>query len=99
MQKAMVKMKVADVVNQLRKATTHHRLKMTYGSEISGGGFFSPPVRKPIALDDDYWPLMMKCSPWNEIGGIYMAVSKGFLKPDADIWISVELAGKLGWVD
>lgn len=94
---AQIKTTIGEVVDKLNKAIECHRKKMTHtwenGEKIKLGIFKSECVRLPLSAED-YWPVMMTFYPWSDLQGIFNAALA--FPPDREMWISVELAGKLG---
>lgn len=93
--KAMIHTKLGVIKTHLDRAVVHHMKNMTYSSlhlEV-GGGLFPKKVAKPHEDATDYWPIMAGFYPWNEIPNFYSALC--VFGPDADISISVDLAGAL----
>ncbi len=94
---AQIKTTIGEVHVLLEKAVDYYRLKMTHGcklgKKVSTGFFASERLQYPMDKGD-YWPLMMQTHPWKEIAGFYNAALT--FPPDREMWISVELAGKLG---
>lgn len=93
---AKIKTTIGEVHGLLEKAIEYHRIKMTHGSiqTKTSSGFFSCSYENSPMEKGDYWVLMMTFSPWNQIQGFYNAALT--FPPDREMWISMELAAKLG---
>lgn len=92
---AQIKTTIGEVHAFLEKAVEYYCQKMTHGAiyETVGSFYNRREVKRPMDKGD-YWPLMMQTHPWKEIAGFYNAALT--FPPSSEMWISVELAGKLG---
>lgn len=92
---AQIKTTIGEVRALLDKAVEYYCKQMTHGAVYENVGSFynRREVKRPMDKGD-YWPIMMQTHPWKEIAGFYNAALT--FPPDREMWISVELAGKLG---
>lgn len=97
---AKIKTTIGEVVPMLNKAIEHHRKKMTHaygvGEKIKLGMFQSEYLEVPLSAEE-YWPVMMTFRPWKDLQGVFNAALK--FPAETEMWISVELAGKLSITD
>ena len=93
--KAMIHTKLGVIKPHLDKAIMHHMQAMTYSciQSTEGGLFNKKIIRIPIEDTSEYWSIMRAFYPWNEIAHFYG--SSCVFCPDADISISVNLAGAM----
>lgn len=96
--KPQIKTTLGELMNLADKAIEKSRLKMKYGSLITKetGWWWNKKYEYAPMSYNSYYKVLLGFHPWNELCGIAGAMLE--YDPDTEVWISLELAGTLGYI-